>query len=69
VTQALSFAHRPNKDGSFDSICRICCQTIGNRATETELEQDEKNHICEQGPFRLQVTYPLHAETEDSGIC
>jgi len=40
------FSHRKNSDVSFDSICTVCFQTIGNRATEAELERDEKAHVC-----------------------
>ena len=42
-----AFKHRKNSDVSFDSICTICYQTIGNRKIEAELEQDEKAHNCE----------------------
>jgi hypothetical protein len=49
MQQALQFVHRPNPNRSFDSICRACYQTVGNRSIEGELDQDEKNHVCELG--------------------
>lgn len=48
---ATQFAHRVNRDSSFDSICRTCYQTIGHRDIEAELEIDEKKHICKGFPY------------------
>jgi hypothetical protein len=41
------FVHRQNRDGSFDSICTNCFQTVANKKVEAELEQIERDHICE----------------------
>jgi hypothetical protein len=40
------FPRRQNRDGSFDSICRLCFATVGNGKTEEELEEVEKKHVC-----------------------
>jgi hypothetical protein len=45
------FRHRKNDERSFDSICTECYQTIGNRETEEDLEQDEKAHVCHGRPL------------------
>ncbi|HWB31582.1 MAG TPA: hypothetical protein VG714_00250 [Acidobacteriaceae bacterium] len=39
------FAHRAN-DRTFDSICKRCFRTVATRDLESELEQDEKKHVC-----------------------
>jgi len=41
-----NFAHRKNKDSSFDSICPRCFRTISTRGTEEDLAQDEHSHLC-----------------------
>ncbi len=43
----LSFRHRENSDGTFDSICLQCFQTIANVKDERDLFVFEGNHICE----------------------
>lgn len=45
--QVKQFAHRLNRDSSFDSICCTCYKTIGHRDIEAELEIDEKKHVCQ----------------------
>lgn len=42
------FAHRPNRDGTFDSICRVCYRTVVDHVRETELERAEQEHVCER---------------------
>lgn len=42
------FPHRQNRDGTYDSICRLCFATVGNGKTEEELEEVEKKHVCER---------------------
>ena len=46
------FRHRPNRDGSFDSICLKCFLTAGSRANEVDLEEVEQVHAarCVSGP-------------------
>jgi hypothetical protein len=48
---APSFAHRTNRDGIHDSICRGCFQTVASAINEPELAQDELVHVCD--PFWL----------------
>jgi hypothetical protein len=43
------YAHRPNKDGSYDSICTSCFATVASVIDEAELTQHEHGHIC--NPF------------------
>jgi hypothetical protein len=43
------FAHRPNRDGSFDSICARCFRTISNSWNEADLDQAERDHVCSPG--------------------
>jgi hypothetical protein len=43
-----SFAHRPNKDGSFDSVCRRCYMTAARSDKEAKLESQELLHHCNQ---------------------
>jgi hypothetical protein len=40
------FVHRPNGDGSFDSICATCFQTVANKKIETDLNFAERTHAC-----------------------
>jgi len=42
----VSFAHRRNDDGSFDSICPTCFQTITHSACEPDLQSAEDSHVC-----------------------
>jgi hypothetical protein len=43
------YAHRPNEDGSYDSIFTSCFATVASVSDETELAQHEHGHIC--NPF------------------
>ena len=45
------FPHRRNRDGSFDSICKRCFQTIASCMSETALAAAEKEHMCEGPPL------------------
>ena len=40
------FAHRRNRDGSFDSICPHCFMTAASGLSEHELEGHERVHQC-----------------------
>jgi hypothetical protein len=57
-TTRLLFAHRKNPDGSFDSICNRCYQTVATAKIEAELDAFEGEHIC--GRFNLRDI--LHPE-------
>jgi len=41
------YGHRKNEDGTFDSICLYCFQTIASAADELKLTESEKGHLCE----------------------
>jgi len=40
------YAHRENADGTFDSICLRCFQTIVSANSEMELVESERKHSC-----------------------
>ena len=40
------YAHRENADGTFDSICLRCFQTIVSANSEMELVDSERVHSC-----------------------
>jgi hypothetical protein len=42
----VDFAHRANRDGTIDSICRCCFVTIGTSTWESDLERMESTHLC-----------------------
>jgi hypothetical protein len=42
----LSFPHRHNRDGSWDSICPNCHLTIAKSETESDLHAFEQRHDC-----------------------
>jgi hypothetical protein len=43
----LMFAHRYNPDGTSDSICSKCFQTIATVRDKAELAEIEGQHLCE----------------------
>jgi hypothetical protein len=40
------YAHRPNNDGSYDSICTACFATVASVSDEAELMRHEQSHVC-----------------------
>ncbi|MGD0914443.1 MAG: hypothetical protein ABR928_21325, partial [Terracidiphilus sp.] len=38
--------HRFNADGSFDSICTLCLETVATAKIEAELSRHERVHVC-----------------------
>ena len=38
--------HRRNDDGTWDSICLGCFKTIARAKSETELREQEFEHVC-----------------------
>ena len=42
-----AFAHRENRDGTIDSICRTCFATIATSIRESELGRKEQEHRCD----------------------
>jgi hypothetical protein len=49
-TRNTIYVHRRNNDGSFDSICRTCFQTVARTTDEAMLAEHEDNHSYEH-PF------------------
>lgn len=43
----LVFAHRTNRDGTIDSICKECFVTVATAMWESELDQPEHAHVCD----------------------
>lgn len=41
-----NYAHRCNVDGSFDSICLHCFQTVALASIDAALAQNEMAHRC-----------------------
>lgn len=42
------YTHLPNKDGSVDSICAECFATVASVRNESELDEHEHVHVCNQ---------------------
>jgi len=49
--QRSTFPHRLNPNGSYDSICTECHQTVASSPDEAVLVQHERDHAC--SPMRL----------------
>ena len=45
--QVSQFVHRQNQNGTFDSICTLCFQTIANVKDEAKLQSVELEHVCD----------------------
>lgn len=43
------FAHRSNRNGTTDTICRQCLATVATATWEAELERAEHRHACDPG--------------------
>jgi len=53
------FPHRRNPDGTLNSICLSCLETIASHKTEEELKELDKQHVCSTKTYS-------HRETEAS---
>ncbi len=40
------FRHRINRDGTHDLICPVCFRTVASAATDDNIADAEKRHIC-----------------------
>jgi hypothetical protein len=58
------YTHRPNSDGSFDSICHGCFATVASVINESELAQHEHTHVC--NPFWSHQSDERHPAPKDS---
>ena len=41
------FIRRVNPQGSFESICPVCFETVGRQDEEEDLARDEQAHTCD----------------------
>jgi hypothetical protein len=46
MSAEAKFPHRHNADGTWDSICKRCFNTVAHCETESELALHEKEHVC-----------------------
>lgn len=47
LTTGVQFAHRFNRNGTTDTICRQCLATVATATWEAELERAERAHACD----------------------
>ena len=52
--------HRLNQDGTYDSICPTCFQTVAHTRSVAELAPAECDHVCPGAP--LLPPYRFHQE-------
>jgi hypothetical protein len=48
-----TYSHRPNDDGTYDSICHMCARTVARGVSEAELAEAETLHNCPGRSSRL----------------
>jgi hypothetical protein len=51
------FPHRRNPDGTYDSICPSCYQTVDRQLVEADLHAQEMLHVCVPD-IRLAIELP-----------
>jgi len=56
-SQPLTFVHRRNRDGSYDSICSQCAATAATASAEADLCDGERKHICDQYLLEIRRKY------------
>jgi hypothetical protein len=59
------YAHRTNRDGTIDSICKTCFMTVGTHEDPAYLKSIEDGHECEM--WRLQVVNVVTQNRSGSG--
>jgi hypothetical protein len=57
------YAHRPNSDGSYDSICSACFATVATVRNEGELAQHEGTHVCNPFWAYEAANYPVRSSS------
>ncbi|MGD0891048.1 MAG: hypothetical protein ABR923_05900 [Terracidiphilus sp.] len=60
LTSGNRYQRRPNPDGTHDSICCICFETVGT-GTEFNVAEAERAHRCD--PFQEYRAGQLAADT------
>jgi hypothetical protein len=56
-----NYSHRPNEDGTYDSICHICARTVARGMREAKLEEAETLHKCPG--FSPRLAFRIHLDT------
>jgi hypothetical protein len=64
---ARQYAHRPNYDGTVDSICKSCYLTVARAYREADLAHLELRHIC-QPLERRRATRVVHRVFDPAGV-
>jgi hypothetical protein len=49
------FHHLRNRDGSFNSMCMNCFETVSDHKAEKELADLDAKHICKETPLSLRA--------------
>lgn len=49
------FHHLRNGDGSFNSMCMNCFETVSHHKTEEELGELDAKHMCKEMPLTLRA--------------
>jgi len=57
------FRREVSRDGSFDSICVVCCSTIARYQQYDDLERIEQDHLC----YVADLSYVRKAPSARSG--
>lgn len=52
LSAGARFAHRSNRNGTTDTICRQCFATVATAIWEADLDRAERTHTCD--PCMLQ---------------
>ncbi len=47
VSPQEQFVHRANRDGTTDSVCKLCFATVCTSTWESELTRVEREHVCD----------------------
>lgn len=64
---AHKFAHRSNPDGTVDTICIRCFQTVATVFDDTELPRLEQDHRCDpEIAARFEYSDLRYQEVEES---
>jgi hypothetical protein len=53
------FAHRSNRNGTTDSICRECFATVTTAIWEADLERAERAHCCDPSALQHSKIYAM----------
>jgi hypothetical protein len=46
MVPTLDFKYRENMDGTIDSICLACLETVASSDAPANLKDHERDHIC-----------------------